>query len=275
MDVSRIITAFAAAAALSLSGALHADATLQYTDSGEESSGSTLMIKGSQVRMEERDADGSTVYSLFDSETRTLVMVIDEERSYAELTEDGLRAQAGEVRAMQEGFLEQMRQQMEQMPPEQRSMMEQQMRQMGIDAAMLSGEDSPVPDSSALETRRTGTSDTIGGVRCEGMEVLMDGTRTNELCVADPQQLGLSAADFATLRTLFEFMQSLSDIALSMGGPFAAEMSAEMLPVVDGVPVQVKNLHDGSVMTLQSVSTDTLSADLFQVPAGYQRVDPF
>jgi hypothetical protein len=275
MDLTRIIPVFAAVAALSLSGAIHADATLQYTDSGEEGSGSTLMIKGSQVRMEEREADGSTVYSLFDSETRTFVMVIDEERGYAELTEDGLRAQAGEVRAMQEQFLQQMRQQMEQMPPEQRSMMEQQMLQMGIDAAMLSGEDSPVPDSSALETRRTGGSSTIGGVRCEGMEVLLDGTRTNELCVADPEKLGLSAADFATLRILFEFMQSLSDIALSMGGPFAAEMSAEMLPVVDGVPVQVKNLQDGSVITLESVSTDALSADLFQVPAGYQRVDPF
>jgi hypothetical protein len=274
MHVSRIFPMFATVVALSLSSVSQADAILQYTDSGE-SSGSTLMIKGSQVRMEEREADGSTVYSLFDSKTRTLVMVIDEERSYAELTEDGLRAQAGEVRAMQEQFLQQMRQQMEQMPPDQRAMMEQQMRQMGIDAAMLSGDDAPVPDSSALETRRTGTSGTIGGVRCEGMEVLMDGTRTNELCVADPQQLGLSAADFATLRTLFEFMQSLSDIALSMGGPFAADMSAEMLPVVDGVPVQVKNLQDGSVTTLQSVSTDTLSADLFQVPDGYQRVDPF
>lgn len=274
MDSVRLVMTFAIVLVLAAPAAAGADATLRFTDNGE-GSGSTLMIRGNMVRMEEREADGSTIYSLFDSETRTLTMIMDDERSYAELTEATLKAQADQVRTMQEEFLQQMRQQMEHMPPEQRGMMEQQMRQMGIDPAMLSGEDTPVADSSALQTRRTGKTGTVSGMRCVEVEVLLDGERTNELCVAEPEQVGLDSGDFATLKQLFEFMQRLSDIALSMGGPFAAEMGAEMLPVVDGVPVRVRNLADGSVITLQSIATETLAQDLFRVPEGYQRVDPF
>jgi hypothetical protein len=274
MGIDRMIHAFSAILLLGLVATAQADVTLQFTETGADT-GSTLMIQGGHVRMEEREADGSMVYSLFDRETRTLTMVIDEERSYAQLTEEGLKAQAQEVQGMQEDFLAQMREQMAQMPPEQRQMMEQQMRQMGVDPAMLSGEDPPAPDLSSLETRPTGEQRTIGGFRCQVMEVLLEGEITNELCVADAGHVGLSAADYGTLKVLFEFMQSLSEIAMSMGGPFAADMGAEMLPAVDGVPVLVKNLEDGSEITLQSVSTDALSPDLFRIPADYQRVDPF
>lgn len=274
MNSARLMMSSAIVLVLATPAAASADATLRFTDNGE-GSGSTLMIRGNMVRMEEREADGSTIYSLFDSETRTLTMIMDDERGYAELTEAALKAQADQVRTMQEEFLQQMRQQMEHMPPEQRGMMEQQMRQMGIDPAMLSGEDTPVADSSALQTRRTGKTGAVSGIRCVEVEVLLDGERTNELCVAEPEQVGLDSGDFATLKQLFEFMQRLSDIALSMGGPFAAEMGAEMLPVVDGVPVRVRNLADGSVITLQSIATETLAQDLFRVPEGYQRVDPF
>jgi hypothetical protein len=275
MGIDRMIHAFPAILLLGFFAAAQADVTLQFTDTAGADTGSTLMIKGGDVRMEEREGDGSMVYSLFDRKTRTLTMVIDEERSYAQLTAEGLKAQAHEVRGMQENFLAQMREQMAQMPPEQRQMMEQQMRQMGVDPAMLSGEDPPAPDLSSLETRATGEQRTIGGFRCQVMEVLLEGEITNELCVADAGHVGLSAADFETLKVLFEFMQSLSEIAMSMGGPFAADMGAEMLPAVDGVPVLVKNLQDGTEITLQSVSTDTLSPDLFRIPSGYERVDPF
>jgi hypothetical protein len=274
MDKVHTVPAMAIALVLGFSTAAQADIALRFTDA-DRASGSTLMIKGDKVRMEEHEADGSTVYSLFDGDTRTLTMVIDEERSYAQLTEEGLRAQAQHVRQMQEEFLAQMRQQMAHMPPDQRQMMEQQMRQMGIDPALLSGQDAPTPDLASLKTRPTGETRTIGGVRCEGMDVMLEGQRTNELCVARPGAVGMSDADFRTLRSLFAFMHSLSEIAVSMGGPFAGDMGTEMLPDVDGVPVMVRNLEDGSTITLESVSTDPLPAELFTIPAGYQRVDPF
>ena len=270
----RLIPAMTLVLVLLLVPIAQADITLGYTDEGG-ATGSTVMIKGNMVRMEEREEDGSIVYSLFDRDGRTLTMVIEEERSYAQLTEDGLRAQAGEVQRMQQEFLRQMRQQMEHMPPDQRRMMEQQMRQMGIDPAMLSGEDIPVPDIATLETRPTGETGTIGGVRCERMDVYLEGERTNELCVARPGDVGMSSDDFATMQVLFEFMHSLAEIAISMGGPFAADMGTEMLPKVDGVPVMIRNLDDGMEIKLESVSGDTLSADLFRIPPDYERVDPF
>ena len=275
MGTARMTAALTAGLILGLgSTAVLADATLRFTETHADA-GSTLMIREGKVRLEEREADGSMIYSLFDRELRTLTMIMDEERSYAELTVAALEAQADQVREMQEGFLRQMREQMETMPPEQRAMMEQQMRQMGIDPAMLSGHDTPVPDLSSLETRPTGERRTVGGVTCQGMDVHLGGELTNELCVAQPGDVGLSDADFNTLRDLFEFMQSLSEVAMAMGGPFAADMGAEMLPVLDGVPVLVRNLGDGSEVRLQSVATDRLSDDLFLIPADYQRVDPF
>jgi hypothetical protein len=263
-----------AVALATASPALLADITLQYSD-GNGTSGSRVMIKDEIVRLEERLEDGAVIYSLYDSKRRTLTMVMDEERSYSELTEEGLKAQAGEMRAMQQEFLQQMRQQMAQMPPEQRQMMEQQMAQMGIDPAMLSGEAPPVRDSSDIETRNTGERIEISGIPCERLDVLLDGKRTNEMCVASPSAMDMSDEDYSTLRNLFEFMQRLSDIALSMGGPAAAEIGAEMLPVVDGVPVRVHNLMDSTVVTLESTSIETLPVEIFRVPTGYQQVDPF
>jgi len=263
-----------AVALATASPALLADITLQYSD-GNGTSGSRVMIKDEIVRLEERLEDGAVIYSLYDSKRRTLTMVMDEERSYSELTEEGLKAQAGEMRAMQQEFLQQMRQQMAQMPPEQRQMMEQQMAQMGIDPAMLSGDAPPVRDSSAIETRKTGEHGEISGIACERLDVLLDGERTNEMCVASPRAMDMDDEDYRTLRDLFEFMQRLSDIALSMGGPDAAAISAEMLPLVDGVPVRVHNLMDNTVVTLESTSIETLPVEIFRVPSGYRQVDPF
>ncbi|MFW5453246.1 DUF4412 domain-containing protein [Thioalkalivibrio sulfidiphilus] len=261
-------------AVASTSTALLADMTLHFTDS-DGATGSRLMIKGELVRMEEQAEDGSVIYSLYDSRKRTLTMIIDEEQSYSELTEEGLKAQAGEMRAVQQEFVQQMREQMAQMPPEMRQQMEQQLIQMGFDPAVMAGSEAPIRDSSSLTTRKTGETSTINGVRCDHMEVLLEGRVTNQICVASPDRIRMNRADFATLKNLFEFMQNLSDIALSMGGPAAAEIGAEMLPVVDGIPVQVRNMADGSTVTLVSSSGERLSADLFRIPEGYQSVAPF
>jgi hypothetical protein len=274
INIVRMILLAAVFVVFGFGTALHADATLRFSDA-RTGSESTVLIKGASVRMEEREADGSMIYSLFDRDERTLIMVMDEERAYAVLTEDGLKAQADQLRDMQQEFLVQMRQQMQYMPPDQQQMMQQQMMQLGIDPAMLSGEDTPTPDISSLETRSTGRTRTLGAYDCREIEVWLEGELTNELCLADAAQVGMSRADFETLQVLFTFMHSLSEIAMSMGGPFAAEMGAEMLPEMDGVPVMVKNPKDGSEVLLRSVSRENLPAKLFRIPDDYQAVDPF
>ncbi|WP_018880707.1 hypothetical protein [Thioalkalivibrio sp. ALE30] len=251
------LTPLAACGLLALGSAAQADALLHYVD--DEGLESQILVRGDIVRMELNEAiSGTSGYMLFDATNDQLTVVDDTEQTYTPLTREVMDQQ---MRAMTD-MVSDLRRQMEQLPPEVRQQLEE---QLGIGAEGFDAE---------ISTRTTGEQREIGDFVCDEHEVLIDGQVQSTVCVSDPARLGLEEHDFATLGALMDRLYELSLSALEAGGPMASQMGASLLPRVDGIPLEVSE-HDGVTTRLAGISTDDLSPELFTVPERYAERDLF
>lgn len=261
-------------AALSCIGAAHADVTLRFVDQPDGVI-STVMVKDGKVRIEDAETASEGGITIFDSASGTLTVIMDSERSYSEFTAEDMRRQAEQMKGMlqdaQAGMKGYMEEAMRAVPPEQRAMIEQQMAQMGMDMSASLSEEMP-----KLSTRRTGRTEKVAGVRCEIYESYLDADKIQEACVASPGALDISKADHQALVAMMDFMGSMAEITGDIMGADGAGIGADFaMEFKEGVPVQLRDLEEGSLMVLQDHSDSRLGAELFQVPAGYRRTDSF
>ncbi|WP_019626066.1 hypothetical protein [Thioalkalivibrio sp. ALJT] len=249
-------TALATAAVLS-TGSVQADALLHYVD--DEGLESQILVRGDMVRMELNEAvSGTSGYMLFDAGNDRLTVVDDQEQTYTALTPEVMDQQ---IRAMTD-MVSELREQMEQLPPEVREQLEQ---QLGIGSEGFEAD---------IRTRATGETQAIGDFVCDQYEVLVSGQAQSTVCVAEPGTLGLGSEDFATLGALMGRLYELSLQALEAGGPMASRMGASLLPRVDGVPLEVSE-RDGVTTRLAGSSSDELSPQLFTIPDRYEARERF
>lgn len=242
---------------LALGATAQADALLHYMD--DEGLESQILVRGEIVRMELNEAiSGTSGYMLFDAATDQLTVVDDTEQTYTPLTREVMDQQMRELTDM----VSDLRRQMEQLPPEVRQQLEE---QLGIGAEGFDAE---------IRTRTTGEQRAIGDFTCDEHEVLIDGRVQSTVCVSDPDALGLARDDFDALGALMDRLYELSVNALEAGGPMASQMGASLLPRVDGIPLEVSE-RDGVTTRLAGISTDDLSPELFTVPDRYAERDLF
>jgi hypothetical protein len=120
-----------------------------------------------------------------------------------------------------------------------------------------------------FEFRDVGTKSQVGKWTCERVDELVDGQPLAGLCVVPVSDLGASAADFSSLqRALVFFSQAYPP---GFGG-FPAHDPQAMKKVVGyaAFPVDVKVPAAKIETTIETVETKPLTADLFEVPPGYQ-----
>ncbi|ADC71807.1 hypothetical protein TK90_1299 [Thioalkalivibrio sp. K90mix] len=234
-----------------------ADALLHYID--DEGLESQILVRDHMIRMELNEAiSGTSGYMLFDARNDQLTVVDDEEQTYLPLTREVMDEQ---IQAMTD-MVSDLRRQMEQLPPDVRDQLKQQLR-IG-----------PEGFEAEISTRETDEQREIGEFVCSEIEVLIDDRPQSTVCVADAQSLGLETSDFQTLGALMDRLYELSLRALEAGGPMASQMGASLLPRVEGIPLEVRE-HDGVTTRLAGLSTDPLSEALFQVPESYEETEMF
>ena len=234
-----------------------ADALLRFEDNTGQHS--EILVKGSFARMDIADGDGSSGFMLFNANDRSLYIVDRNNRTYMAFDEQVIDAQ---VQAMEEMIAE-MRLQIQQLPEEARAELETYLG-LGVDRE-------PVE----VEVHRTGRTQQVGELQCEEKEIRVDGRVHSVACVTGPDDLGRSRIDFQTVKALTERLFELSRRALDAGGPVAHAMSTNVLPGLDGVPVEVRHVRDELITRLTGVSTDTLSPEFFRIPRNFQEQEPF
>jgi hypothetical protein len=274
-------------AALSLGAALSAaalpalaDAHISFVD--DKGNVSTQMfVKNGKVRVE---GQGGNAISLYDSASNTATVLLPGQKKYLRLDNQSTaqvgaeadaaqqkiqsaNAQAQAALAQHQQEMDQANQQMEtataNLTPEQKAML-QQMNQSHAGAATPGG-------AMQVTIKDLGTSETVAGHGCKDVQVLVNNQPRATDCVVDsPASLGIPAADLKTLQAMRAGMQKMMSRMGMMGQGMAAT-------IVDGFAIKTtrqsyRNLNlETETDTLKSISTSSVDAGLFAIPAGYSQ----
>ncbi len=236
-----------------------ADTTLQYVSEARPDDATIIQVKDGDVLMGDRSSkmlfkDGKQEVVIIDHPSKTY-MVMDEE------SVKRLEQQMGAAQQQMNAAMAQMQKQMENMSEEQRAQMQQMMGQH-----MQSG----VAKNPAKTTVKQQGEDTVAGVTCMKLMVLVDDKPSGDVCVARAGVLGVDTKDYMAMVSATDavrkFMQRVS-------GKSDNEAVSMNLRAMKGIPVRMRDLVDGDISTLKSRSSAQLDAAIFRVPGGYQKRD--
>lgn len=240
-----------------------ADMTLKYANEARPGEETIIQVKGRDVLMGDQSSkmlfqEGKQEVVIIDHESRTF-MVMDEQ------TADRLGQQMGaaqpQMNATMQQMQEQMRQQMQNMSEAERAQMQQFMR-----SQMQPG----MAKAPVKTTVREQGQDTIAGVTCTKLMVLVNDKPSGDVCVARAGVLGLETKDYNTLvgatDTVRKFMEQMS-------GNNDNDAVTMNLRAMKGIPVRMRDLVDGGTTTLMSRSSAELDSANFRVPDGYRKRD--
>ena len=257
--VRNLVTVFVC---LSTTGAL-ADSTLKFRTKGD-SDISAVMIHGGKVRMESATPEGAQI-SIYNSQDKTFTVLNKEQKSYIVMDQKSVKEQAVRIKDTQKRLMAQMREQMRNMPPEQRKMVEQKMAELG---AVDTGKMKP----STFSARKTGNTKRVNGIECAVYQSYRDNRPLGDACIASRKALNLSESDYTTLRGMFAFLRDMKMQFASGSGVSTPENEMGLFDNIDGLPIKVTNTS-GAQMVLEGISNEALSPDMFNVPAGFTKVD--
>jgi len=171
-------------------------------------------------------------------------------------------ATAAQMQQALNAMMAQARAQMAQLPPEQRQMMEQRM------GGAMGGHVQAEP----FTLKHTGRRGSAAGIGCEWVSVYQGASLFSETCVATPAAAGVSDADYRTLHAMFTLLGKMSR---RMSSAARGADGSLMAPEIGGIAVLVRDNANGNNQSrLTTVDHSSLGAEQFQVPAGYQKVDP-
>jgi len=214
------------------------------------------------MRAESRSGNEQVAF-VYDGSAQVARMINLDKKTYFEMT----RAQAQQMGQQADSAMAAMQEQLKNMPPEQRQMVEQMMRARGLGAGPTRGGGPPA--SERIEYRRTGT-DKVAQFPCTKYEGYRGQAKVVEVCAAEPRDLGVTAADFEVTRQFAEFIKIML--------PQAADQIATYGSVEEqgfaGFPVRRTSFRNGAVEFMTETTEfrrETLPASTFETPAGFTK----
>lgn len=217
--------------------AVTADVEMRFSD------GSTILVGDGRVSF--GDATNSVLYV---PGRDGLVVVNRQAKTFLEMRPGFADKLAKEAAARREQMLESL-------TPEQRAIVEDE----------ITG---PTEAERQFRVNRTGDSDTIAGFDCHEAEIVDGSGATKEVvCIATPDELGISDEDF---RALTGFMAQLAEIAAVAPD----DDSFIDLDALGGVPVLSEDLDYGTQSELVSISTSNVDETRLEIPDEYTEIPP-
>ena len=223
---------------------------------------SSAWIDADRLRM---DLSGSTL--IFRGDKQVLWVVDAKKGSYTELTKETMEQTGKQLSEA----MAQMQEQMKDLPPDQRAMMEQMMGK--LPGAAGGG-------GAKLEPVRTfvknGKNAAINGFACTGYDGLRDGKKYQELSLTDWKNLPVKREDIKVFESLAEFFKALT-------GPFAAmtdnlssgfmQKYGEGPNAIPGFPIRTVTEGMKGQVTEEVKKIERLGIDpsRFELPAGLKK----
>ena len=230
------------------------------TQTGKDTRSQSMRLQNGSARIEA--GNGNTI-SIFKDDA---LYVLDTQRkSYMVMDKATVERTAN---TMNEA-MERMRAQMTNMPPEQRAMMENMLKQRGV----------PMPGNSAkpvkYDATATGASATAAGRSCKVWNVTRDGELWQQLCVVPYASLP-GKDEFQALADRMRTL--LSKLTESFGKQFAdnpLQQAPDLTAKLNGVPFITRRYRNGTLDPNEIVVTawksQNVSATQFDIPSGYTK----
>ncbi len=236
---------------------VQADATLQYASEARPDDKTIIQVKGGDVLMGDRNSkmlfkNGKQEIIIIDHQTKTY-MVMDEE------TAKRLEQQMGAAQQQMSAAMQQMQKQMENLSEEQRAQVQQMMGSYVQPGA------TKIPLKTTVKQQG---EDTVAGVTCTKLMVLVNDKPSGDVCVARAGVLGLETKDYTAMVNATDAVRKLMERVSGANDNDAVSMN---LRAMKGIPVRMRDLVDGDVSTLVSRSSAELDAAIFRVPEGYRK----
>jgi len=245
---------------LALSAAsLHAQGLTLVEQQTREGKTTTNQIQLDKTHMKaESHASGEGMAFVFDEGAQVARVINMDRKTYMELNRAFMEQMQGQLAQVQE--------QLKNLPPDQRAVLEQALRGRG--AALGSAE----AQAPKFEYRQTG-SDRVGQWTCTKYEGYQGSQKLAEICTVDPKALGIGPADFEVAKHLADFLKEFlpqaANQVLVAGTPADQGFS--------GVPVRRTTFVNGkpeTVSEIKEVRHEAIPASAFDVPAGFKRETP-
>jgi hypothetical protein len=242
------------AMACMVSGFVYADATLSMQSDGLTR---TLQIKGDRVffAVPEEKTD-----VLFDTTTQTMNVIDHKQQTIYPVNEETLNA----VKSQIQGLQGMMSQALEGLSPEQQAQMQSMLGGFGF------GGNKPAAEPQ-VSIKEVGTAK-YAGISCTQFQVSVDGVAEGTSCISSGNSLGLSSADYATLKAAQDFMLKMGRQAGDLAKQFGQSIPNYGDFQAQGILISAKSQREQGSFEMTSVNTDAIANNL-DVPQGYKIQD--
>jgi hypothetical protein len=220
----------------------------------------------SRMEVASASSDGSGGM-IFREKSKEFIAIDHEEKEYYVIDEATMERIGNQLNSA----MQQMQESLAGMPPEQRAMAEQMMKQHLPQ---------PAQASEPMTVKETGATDTINGFDCRYYEVRQQGAKIRDLCVADWSEIdgGREAAD--SMLAMAGFFERMAEQFSAGSGMDAMKQQRELfrhMRELGGYPVLTREF-DGSGRAesesrLKSARSSDIDPALFDPPQGYRRKD--
>ena len=216
-----------------------ADVEMRFSD------GSMALVRRNQVLLGDEQSA-----ALWNGDNKELIIVSHDEKTWMRIEPVFAEDVAAQMKV-------QMEQMLAELPPEQRAVAELQMQEV-----MPSLEQGP-PD---ISVRRTGGRTETAGYVCAEAELAYDGGEPEEaVCIATPDELGMSSSDY---RTLNDAMRGIAKLAAMESGSGPAADFDQM----GGIPIRTLDIRSGQGSELVSIDNKAVNASRMSIPTGFREV---
>jgi hypothetical protein len=221
-----------------------------------------MYVQDGAARIEQGNGKDSAEYVIFRNDT--LYVIDPAKKRYTELDRETIRTIGGAVNSA----MEQMREELAKLSPEQRAMVEQ---MMGSKANAMMAGSGPKPVVAAKDT---GQSDTVDGRKCADWEITRDGKRSETLCVVPFSSVPGKEDLLDLAKRMRSLVEELTGALAEFGG---SVNDLELMDAVQGFPVRIREYDENDALQnevlLKSWREEEFPAARFEIPAGYEKHD--
>jgi len=228
-----------------------------YDQPGKEAM--TVYMDKDRMRTETKGGSADQVF-IFRGDKKLYWMIDNRERTYTEITREDLKKLKGKMDEATRTLDEQMKN----MPPEQRKMME----------AMMKDRMPKQPPKTVF--RKVASGVTVNRWVCDQYDGVIGGEKKEEVWTADPGQFDLRPEEVQVFDSLREFSEEFS----KQGMPFyrIEKEKGKKGDDYTGVPVRMIRFSRGKKverMELTGVQRKEVAPSMFELPAGYKKKEMY